>query len=168
MGFLIAVLLFILSVLIAVACNMLASELYDRAASFAHYLIDRAANRLPSHARERYREEWLAHLNDCPGKLSKLWHALGVTLSVHRVSREVGMASASSSKDSDLDVFTSPKKLRQLMFGLVLMLVGSLPEDIAIYDHVPVMLKLLLIGTYAAGFWALYSCFKALRNCRPN
>ena len=43
-------------------------------------LIRFAARRLPKRQRERYLEEWRAHIADTPGAAMKLWHAGGFVL----------------------------------------------------------------------------------------
>jgi hypothetical protein len=65
------------SVLGAIAGNLIASELYELAPTLARWLVRRAVLRLNKHQRERYEEEWTAHLDDCAGSASKLLHGLG-------------------------------------------------------------------------------------------
>ena len=84
----IAVLIVIVSFAASIAGNMLANELYDQAPSFARWLIDRAVMQLPDDQRDRYREEWVAHLNELPGSLAKLCHALDFNL---RAARRVAI-----------------------------------------------------------------------------
>ncbi len=67
MDFVIASFLVAGSFLVRIVGNLLASELYDCAPSLAHWLIDRAVNSLAEQKRARYREEWYAHLDECPG-----------------------------------------------------------------------------------------------------
>lgn len=74
---LVAAVLFIGSVVGSIVGNMIASELYDSSPQLARWLINAATARLPERHRERYREEWLAHLAEYPGKLRQLGHALG-------------------------------------------------------------------------------------------
>jgi hypothetical protein len=38
-------------------------------------MIEKAVLRIPKHKRNRYREEWLAHLDEIPGNLGRLTHA---------------------------------------------------------------------------------------------
>jgi hypothetical protein len=57
--------------------NMIASQLYDCTPLLARWLVLRAIVRLPQSERDRYREEWLSHLAECPGKLTGLYHAFG-------------------------------------------------------------------------------------------
>ena len=61
---------------LAIVCNLVACDLYDRAPLMAKRLIDKAVSRLPDNTRERYREEWYAHLHEISGNMSKLSHAL--------------------------------------------------------------------------------------------
>ena len=89
MEYLIAALLVVAAFLIGILGNLIASELYDRAPSFAHWLLDRAVSRLGDEKRARYREEWFAHLDDCPGKLAKVTHAFGCLWSANRLITRV-------------------------------------------------------------------------------
>lgn len=56
-------------------------------------LIDRlvcsAAKRLPRRHRERYLEEWRAHIAQTPGAAKRLWDALGFTLAAKRMFPEL-------------------------------------------------------------------------------
>lgn len=63
--------------LVGVAGSLIASELYDRAPTFARWILMRACMRLPKQSRDRYSEEWLSHLAECQGKVGKLLHAIG-------------------------------------------------------------------------------------------
>jgi hypothetical protein len=65
------------TILIGVAVNLIASEIYDRAPSLARWILLRACMRLPVDARERYSEEWLSHLAECQGKIGKVLHSIG-------------------------------------------------------------------------------------------
>jgi hypothetical protein len=74
MGFL----AFLGAILGAILLNVVASDLYDWSGRLASWLITRSVQRLPPELRDRYREEWLAHAEEIPGKITKLVHALGV------------------------------------------------------------------------------------------
>jgi hypothetical protein len=72
-----ATLLLLGSALASIAGNIVANELYDRSHTFSCWLIKRAVSRLPEHQRERYREEWIAHIGELSGQLGKILHAAG-------------------------------------------------------------------------------------------
>lgn len=69
--------LMMVSLLGAIILKLATTELQDWLPTIARRIIDRAVMRLPDEIRERYREEWYAHMDDCPGRVSKLWHAIG-------------------------------------------------------------------------------------------
>jgi hypothetical protein len=46
----------------------------------ARWIIGTAVNRLPASERERFREEWLAHLEETSGSLARIWHSVGCYL----------------------------------------------------------------------------------------
>jgi hypothetical protein len=83
---LITVLILVGSFLAGIAGNVIASELYDRLPTLAHWLIRRAVARLPLQYRARYREEWCAHLEQCRGHVNKIRHALGCFLGARSVA----------------------------------------------------------------------------------
>ena len=89
MDLLIGALIALTSAIASIVGNLLASELYDRASPFAKWLVERAANRLPEQDGIRYREEWLAHLEDCSGHLGKVWHALGCFFGAPSIAQEL-------------------------------------------------------------------------------
>ena len=58
---------FIASVATAVGGHFVAHDLYEGAPRYAKRLLDHAVRVLPELDRERYAEEWLAHLHECTG-----------------------------------------------------------------------------------------------------
>jgi|SRR5271156_3208240 len=102
---------YLIAILLGTIGSFIAAEIYVTAPKLALRLIDKAVLRLPEHERDRYREEWCAHLNDCPGSLGKLRHApacylvaaSGVTRALAIPSRKQidGTDSAASKEDSN-------------------------------------------------------------------
>ena len=76
------IILTVLSFMGAVCLKLLLGELQDWMPILARRLIER----LPQSDQNRYREEWYAHLDDCPGKLGKLWHAAGCNMGAPAVA----------------------------------------------------------------------------------
>jgi hypothetical protein len=66
----------ILGFLGAIMLGLVKDEISAWLPRLARWCVCRAADRMPD--RERSREEWLAHLEECPGKLGQLIHAFGV------------------------------------------------------------------------------------------
>ena len=62
----------LISLIGAIVLKVLIGDLQDWLPTIARKLVDRAVARLPERKRERYREEWYAHLNECPGKIGKI------------------------------------------------------------------------------------------------
>ena len=48
-------------------------------------LIGVAVRRLPKRQRDRFREEWRAHIHDTPGAVMRLWHAVGFIVASSRM-----------------------------------------------------------------------------------
>ncbi|TGQ32382.1 hypothetical protein [Mesorhizobium sp. M00.F.Ca.ET.216.01.1.1] len=65
------------TIILIVILGLVVSLLYDSCGGLARWLIRTAAGRLAREERERFREEWMAHLDECYGKLAMLRHALG-------------------------------------------------------------------------------------------
>lgn len=63
--------------LIGTAGSLMAAELYCSLPRISAWLTKYAAARLPARMRERYSEEWLAHLRDCAGHIRQFTAALG-------------------------------------------------------------------------------------------
>jgi hypothetical protein len=63
--------------LIGAAGSLIAAEAYVHAHPLARWIVERAIARLPAEERERWREAWLADLNEMIGVIEKLFWALG-------------------------------------------------------------------------------------------
>jgi hypothetical protein len=60
------------------ACgSLVAAEIWSHADPLSRWLIRRAVLSLPEAQRARREEEWLAHLEETPGAVRKLLHAVG-------------------------------------------------------------------------------------------
>jgi hypothetical protein len=57
-------------------------------------LVDRIASRIPDLERDRYREEWHAHIDECPGSLGKLWHVAGCARAAGLIAEASGTLEA--------------------------------------------------------------------------
>jgi hypothetical protein len=68
--------------------SILASQIYDGCPRAAKSIVRFAVSRLPSEKRERYSEEWDAHLNECEGKLAPLLAAAGCVIATWQMSRK--------------------------------------------------------------------------------
>ena len=95
-----------LAIVGSILISLLANELYDRGPTVARTLIRRAAKRLPARIRERYEEEWLAHLDECGGKISKFLHGTECFLCV-RSLRKMSRYPAAVPPDISLDYHTA-------------------------------------------------------------
>lgn len=69
----------------ALLAGLIAVEAKGWAPRICHRLVDRAVRRLPAKYRTRYREEWLAHLDELPTVLSRLMVAIGFGLAAERI-----------------------------------------------------------------------------------
>lgn len=76
---------FLTKVLAAMLGRFLADDLRAWCPSLANGLIDLAVRRLPQDLRERYAEEWQAHIAETPGEIGKLVCAIGILWAGWRV-----------------------------------------------------------------------------------
>ena len=60
----------------AIVGHFVAHDLYEVAPRHAQRLLNHATRILPETDRERYTEEWLAHLQECTGVIGKFRHAV--------------------------------------------------------------------------------------------
>ena len=62
------------------------SEFQDWTPKVVIWLIEHAVHRLPESKRERFHEEWAAHLGDTPGEVGKWVVAVGCLLAARRMT----------------------------------------------------------------------------------
>ena len=76
---------FLIAIIKGIIGGLLVNELVANKRTISAWLIERAVQRLPESDRDRFREEWLAHLDEEPGLLGQLRHALGCNYRAIRV-----------------------------------------------------------------------------------
>jgi hypothetical protein len=57
-----------------------------------NHLVNRAVRRFAEEERSRFEEEWLAHVNELPGKIDKIIAALGFLSNARRISPAISVA----------------------------------------------------------------------------
>jgi signal transduction histidine kinase len=95
-----------LLVLLPILTGLATNELHERCPSISVWIISQAVKILPVQGRGRYHEEWLAHLDECPTKLGKLYHAIGCLLGAYAISRALrskDVASALAEMDHSIE-----------------------------------------------------------------
>ena len=60
-----------------------------------NHLVNRAVRRFSDEERSRFEEEWLAHVNELPGKVDKIIAALGFLSDTRRISSALSAAKPS-------------------------------------------------------------------------
>jgi hypothetical protein len=71
----------------AVIVNVISTDITEHTPVLARKLITGAARRVPIALRERYLEEWLAHLDECKGTIPKLLHSLGCIVCAPKIAK---------------------------------------------------------------------------------
>jgi lipopolysaccharide/colanic/teichoic acid biosynthesis glycosyltransferase len=80
----------LLLLVVGAIVNFLVAELFDWFPWLAERLIRRAVRKLPSDARDRYLEEWLAEFHAVPGRgISKLLWAIQILVRASKVCEEI-------------------------------------------------------------------------------
>lgn len=86
------VVIFVLGIVGTIALGLVKDEISAWIPTLAKWIIRSAAAKLatkrPEDA-ERYLEEWLAHAEECPGRLGQLWHAFSVWGKVDQLARAI-------------------------------------------------------------------------------
>jgi hypothetical protein len=81
-----------------VAIHLVGHDAYACATRYSRRMIEWAASSLPKNEQARYREEWLAHLDDLPSVFSKLHHAAECCVCAKKVAAIHAHAPALASK----------------------------------------------------------------------
>ncbi len=76
---------FIIDVVRAVLARHLGDELNEWLPWLTRHLVESAVRRLPNDLKERYGEEWNAHLNEIPGGFAKLVAAIGFSIAARKM-----------------------------------------------------------------------------------
>lgn len=74
------------AILLSILLALLSDELLSWSPRLATWLVRRSVKRAPLHLRERLLEEWLADIDECPGRISKLF----IALDTHRAAYLIG------------------------------------------------------------------------------
>jgi hypothetical protein len=99
------------------ASRMVTSELSAHVEPMARWIIGKAVQRFPANDRNRFREEWLAHLDETPGTLRKLWHAVGCYLGAAKVA---GVLAKEAARKEDRAVPSAPTNIEAKVVDQVL------------------------------------------------
>lgn len=75
-----------IAVMTSIAATLICTEFSQWQPRFVRSLLNAAVRRLRPASRERYREEWAAHLQEVPGDISQLMVAFGFYLAAGRIS----------------------------------------------------------------------------------
>jgi lipopolysaccharide/colanic/teichoic acid biosynthesis glycosyltransferase len=74
------------AILLSILLALLSDEFLSWSPRLATWLVRRSVKRAPPHLRERLLEEWLADIDECPGRISKLF----IALDTHRAACLIG------------------------------------------------------------------------------
>jgi hypothetical protein len=78
---------FCISAVVSVLSKLFADEFKAWSPRLVSALVRSAVSRLPRQEQERYQEEWLSHLEEVPGEVSKLVSALSFQIASLRIER---------------------------------------------------------------------------------
>jgi hypothetical protein len=78
---------YVSDIILGAGGSLVAAELWAHADPLSRFFIRRATFHLPVEQRARREEEWLAHLDETPGAVRKLMHAIGCWAAAPAVGR---------------------------------------------------------------------------------
>jgi hypothetical protein len=79
---------FVVGVLTAALSRILAEEIADLSSWVIRGLIRAAVAKLPENQRLRFAEEWHGHVDETPGRIGKLFSAVGFLIAAHKMAME--------------------------------------------------------------------------------
>jgi PAS domain-containing protein len=116
----------LIGVLVAVLINLFSNEVYVLISWFAKKLVGGLAVFLPADLKLRWKEEWLADLNEMPGSFMKLYYALSLVLGLPAFLKEANRVYYTV---DSMDKFTS-------VSGRIVAITGYSREEILqMYGH---------------------------------
>ena len=77
-----------MAILNAILLSLIGREFAGQIERLAAWILKRSVDRVPAQIRSQYANEWPAHFNECPGPISKLWHAAGCWFAAPKVQYE--------------------------------------------------------------------------------
>ena len=110
------ILIAILSIVGAFIAKLAASELRDWIPWIASRMINHAVASLPEAHKERYREEWHSHLDDCPGAIGKLIHACGCVIGQRAIAAELSKTASKTALEESAKTLTKKYLKRDFKF----------------------------------------------------
>jgi signal transduction histidine kinase len=110
---------YLIDILVGVVSGIVTGELSAHVGPLAQWIIGRAAQRLRAGDRARYHEEWLAHLDETPGTLRKLWHALGCHLCAAKVAGVLAQRTERTAASEPVIVTEDETDVETLLAALV-------------------------------------------------
>jgi lipopolysaccharide/colanic/teichoic acid biosynthesis glycosyltransferase len=130
MGLIWGTVLFVLGVagaiLIPVTARVVGDDVKEWLPWITQRLVERAVSRLPEEERDRFEEEWWAHINELPGNLAKVYAAWGC-LSASKAINHIALAGdITRIEEVTRRVIEVTISLFLLLFVLPLMLVISI------------------------------------------
>ena len=76
----------IVTILIGLLVAIFTDEVLGWMKYLSHWLVSRNARRVPLHLQDRCKEEWLAHINEIPGRVCKLLFAVDSYRAAYKIS----------------------------------------------------------------------------------
>lgn len=128
----------IIAIIIATIAKFLADEFREWITWLPKKLISLASLRFQANElQKRYEEEWLAHLNDCPGSLGKLGHALGcLSAAIHENSSILSI--------SRLVLFRFARMFTTFVWGLSYMVAALMLLPAFLFEGAAMLLRSIL------------------------
>jgi len=143
------------AILLSILLALLSDELLSWGPRLATWLVRRSVKRVPPHLRERLLEEWLADINECPGKISKLFVALDTHRAAYLIRHHFRLPNISCWSALSVRLFD--------VFGSIFTLVYTAPPIILVIISIlietkgrgPIFWRALRIGLDGQQFYVI-------------
>lgn len=143
------------AILLSILLALLSDELLSWSPRLATWLVHRSVKRVPQHLRERLLEEWLADINECPGRISKLFVALDTHRAAYLIGHQFRLPSISCWSALSVrlfDVFIGTLTLVYTAPPIILVIISILIET---KGRGPIFWRSLRIGLEGQQFYVI-------------
>lgn len=127
---------YVVAILLGAIGSLIAAEFYANAPRLTRWIIEDGLLFLPEQNRERYREEWLAHIEECSGHLLKIWHALGMRWTARRLGIALSRAESKNKQNAASSVSSLVKRFDRIAKSRRFMLTQHVIGTAAVFSLV--------------------------------
>jgi hypothetical protein len=132
------------AILVPVTARVVGDDVKEWLPWITRRLVERAVSRLPEEERDRFEEEWRAHINELPGNLAKVYAAMGC-LSASKAINHIALAGDTTRVEEAIRRATETA-IAVFSLILILPLIVLISICIKLDSRGPVLLKQKRLG----------------------